>query len=78
MGIYTGPPLGVSSFVSTLDRPLRDLSWKVAHGVLYTADRLIGFGYDIDATCIYVSFVLLCCPLSVFKVCVVLFSMLLF
>ena len=32
-----------------LDRPVIDLSWKVAHGVLYTADRLIGFGYDIDA-----------------------------
>ena len=24
-----------------------DLSWKVAHGVLYTADRLSSFGYAI-------------------------------
>ena len=40
-------------FCFNLDRPVIDLSWKVAHGVLYTADRLIGFGYDIDATCIY-------------------------
>ena len=38
-------------FCFNLDRPVIDLSWKVAHGVLYTADRLIGFGYDVDATC---------------------------
>ena len=38
-------------FCFNLDRPVIDLSWKVAHGVLYTADRLIGFRYDIDATC---------------------------
>ena len=40
-------------FCFNLDHPVIDLSWKVAHGVLYTADRLIGFGYDIDATCFY-------------------------
>ena len=32
------------------DSPI-DLSWKVVHGVLYTADHLIGFGYAIDANC---------------------------
>ena len=37
-------------FCFNLDRPVIDLSWKVADGVLYTADRLIGFGYDVDAT----------------------------
>ena len=40
-------------FCFNLDHPVIDLSWKVAHGVLCTADRLIGFGYDIDATCFY-------------------------
>ena len=34
-----------------LDRQVRDLSWKVAHGVLYTADRLISFGYAISPAC---------------------------
>ena len=34
-----------------IDRPVLDLSWKVAHGVLYTADRLLGFGYSIDPLC---------------------------
>ena len=38
-------------FSFNLDRPVIDLSWKVAQGVLYTADRLIGFDYAIDATC---------------------------
>ena len=28
-----------------------DLSWKVAHGVLYTADRLSSFGYAIPTAC---------------------------
>jgi len=40
-------------FSFNLDRPVIDRSWKVAHGVLYTTDRLIGFGYDIDATCFW-------------------------
>ena len=34
-----------------IDRPVLDLSWKVAHGVLYTADRLLGFGYCVDPLC---------------------------
>ena len=34
-----------------LDRHVRDLSWKVAHGILYTADRLISFGYQIALSC---------------------------
>lgn len=34
-----------------LDRQVRDLSWKVAHGVLYTADRLISFGYHYAPSC---------------------------
>ena len=38
-------------FFFSLDRPVIDLSWKVAHGVLYTADRLISFGYAHDPNC---------------------------
>ena len=34
-----------------LDRPVIDLSWKVAHGVLYTAERLSSFGLNIPTAC---------------------------
>ena len=33
------------------DRPVIDLSWKIAHGVLYTAERLASFGYAIPTDC---------------------------
>ena len=38
-------------FFFDLDRPVIDLAWKIAHGVLYTAERLASFGYDISTTC---------------------------
>ena len=34
-----------------LDRKVRDHSWKVAHGVLLTADRLTRFGMSVDQRC---------------------------
>ena len=34
-------------FFFDMDWQVIDLSWKVAHGVLYTADRLSSFGYAI-------------------------------
>ena len=34
-----------------LDRQVRDLNWKIAHGVLYTAERLISFGYQYQPSC---------------------------
>ena len=34
-----------------LDRPVIDVAWQVAHAVLYTADRLVSFGYDYDPNC---------------------------
>ena len=34
-----------------LDRQVRDLSWKVVHGVLYTAERLISFRYQYSPLC---------------------------
>ena len=33
------------------DRYVVDLSWKIAHGVLYTAARLASFGYDYNTSC---------------------------
>ena len=47
-------------FFFDVDRPFIDLCWKVSHGVLYTAERLAGFGYAL-------SFVLLL--LSLFNIC---------
>lgn len=46
-------------FIFYLDRPVIDLSWKVAHGVLYTAKRLSYFG------CL--AFVLF--PVNLFGIC---------
>lgn len=37
--------------ICPLDRPVIDLNWKIAHGVLYTASRLASFGYAIDTSC---------------------------
>lgn len=33
------------------DRFVSDLNWKIAHGVLYTAERLSSFGYDMSVSC---------------------------
>ena len=38
-------------FFFDLDRPVIDLCWKLAHGVLYTAERLSSFGYDLPTAC---------------------------
>jgi hypothetical protein len=35
------------------DRKVRDFSWKVSHGVVYTADRLVGFGMQVDSNCFF-------------------------
>ena len=34
-----------------LERQVIDLNWKVAHGVLYTAERLSSFGYNLPTNC---------------------------
>ena len=35
-----------------IDRKVTDHAWKIAHGVLYTADRLVGWGLqDVDPEC---------------------------
>ena len=33
------------------DRPVVDIAWQIAHGVLYTAERLISFGYNYSPSC---------------------------
>ena len=40
-----------SLFFFDLDRQVVDLSWKVAHGVLYTAQRLGSFGLPVPLSC---------------------------
>ena len=45
------PSTWAELFFFALDRPVIDLSWKIAHGVNYTADRLLGFGYDVYSEC---------------------------
>ena len=34
-----------------LDRQVVDLSWKIAHGVLYTPQCLVSFGLSIPLSC---------------------------
>ena len=34
-----------------LDRKVRDHSWKIAHGALYTCDRLVAMGKSVDPLC---------------------------
>ncbi|XP_022796234.1 uncharacterized protein LOC111334683, partial [Stylophora pistillata] len=34
-----------------LDRQVTDLNWKIAHGVLYTAQRLASFGLSVPLPC---------------------------
>ncbi len=45
------PSTWAQLFFMPFDRPAIDLSWKISHGVLYTADRLSSFGYDIPTQC---------------------------
>ena len=58
-------------FLFDLDRPVIDLSRKVAHGVLYTAEHLSSFGYDIplsffcSAPCESLQHLFFDCPLAV-------------
>ena len=40
-----------SLFFMPFDRQAIDLNWKIAHGVLYTAERLTSFGYDVPKAC---------------------------
>ena len=51
LAVSIGLPLGLNFFYMPLDRVVIDHSWKIAHGVLYTAERLSSFGYAISAAC---------------------------
>ena len=50
-GVLYWPTTWRQLFFFDLDRPVIDLCWKIAHGVLFTADRLFGFGCSIDPSC---------------------------
>ena len=45
------PATWTQLFYMPLDRKVIDLSWKIAHGVLYAAKRLLSFGYAISTQC---------------------------
>ena len=55
---------------SNFDRSVLDFSWKVAHGVLLTAQRLISFGLHVSQHCFCgrvlesLSHLLFACPLA--------------
>ena len=38
--------------IMSLDCPVADLCWRVSDGVLYAAERLVGFGYNIVPNCL--------------------------
>ena len=53
-GVYGSldwPATWCSLFFFDLDRQVIDLSWKIAHGVLYTAQRLGSFGLPVPLSC---------------------------
>ena len=41
---------------ANFDRSVLDFSWKVAHGVVLTAQRLISFGLHVSQKCFAVQF----------------------
>ena len=45
------PSTWKSLFFLPLDRQVIDSNWKVAHGVLYTAEWLSPFGYNLPTSC---------------------------
>ena len=63
--VFPGVCLSLVPFIATLTGLLRGLvflaclltvmffylNWQVAHGVLFTVDRLISFGYNYDPAC---------------------------
>ena len=48
--VFSTRPLRGGRFF-LLFRPVIDLAWKIAHGVLYTVDCLSSFGYSYDPCC---------------------------
>jgi len=34
-----------------LDRHVVDTNWKISHGVIYTAERLVNFGMNVEPSC---------------------------
>ena len=55
---------GHSLYLMSLDRQVTDLNWKMAHGVTYTANRLISFGYHFDPMCFCAEHLFFSCSLA--------------
>lgn len=49
--------------IMPLDRKAHDLNWKLAHGGLYTADRLVGWGIFLHHSSRNYSTSFLCLPI---------------
>ena len=52
-GALDWPATWRSLFFFDLDRQVIDLSWKIAHGVLYAAQRLGSFGLPVPLSCFF-------------------------
>lgn len=50
-GVLYWPSTWMQLSLMPLDRKVIDLSWKISHGVLYTAERLSSFGYNLPTSC---------------------------
>ena len=50
-GLLYWPATWRQLFFFPLDRSVIDFNWKLAHGVLYTAQRLASFAYDLLTAC---------------------------
>ena len=48
---YVRPTTWRSLGFFDLDRQVVDLNWKIVHGVLYTAQRLVSFGVPVPLDC---------------------------
>ena len=48
---FIGPPTWRQLHFVNFDQPVFDFSWKVAHGVFWTAQRLVSFGLHVSQHC---------------------------
>ena len=62
LGAWEWSSTWCSLFFMPLDRQVIDLNWKLAHGVLYTAERLASFGYQLRILLLWSSYGVLGTP----------------
>ena len=69
-GVLYWPSTWPSLSFFDLDRQVIDLNWKIAHGILYTAESLFSFGLSIPLPCFCgapvetLSYLFFACPLA--------------